>query len=61
MCIKDRVKQIEEANEAKILVLRVILVVAVIGTILAVILSIYLVNNIFVTPLKGLLLSLIHI
>lgn len=53
--INDLVKQIEEATEAKILVLRVILGVAVIGTILAVILSIYLVNNIFVTPLKGLL------
>ncbi len=53
--INDLVKQIEEATEAKIFVLRVILGVAVIGTILAVILSIYLVNSILVTPLKGLL------
>lgn len=53
--INDLVKQIEEATEAKIFVLRIILGVAVIGTILAVILSIYLINNLFVTPLKQLL------
>ncbi|MDD5395125.1 MAG: histidine kinase [Thiothrix sp.] len=53
--INDLVKQIEEATEAKIFVLRVILGVAVIGTILVVILSIYLVNSILVNPLRGLL------
>lgn len=49
------VKQIEEATEAKILVVRVILGGAVIATLLVVILSIYLVNNILVHPLHGLL------
>ncbi len=53
--INDLVKQIEDAAEAKILVMRVILGVAVIGTILLVALSIYLVNNILVHPLRGLL------
>jgi two-component system nitrate/nitrite sensor histidine kinase NarX len=53
--INDLVKQIEEAAEAKILVMRVILGVAVIATLLVVILSIYLVNNILVHPLRGLL------
>jgi two-component system nitrate/nitrite sensor histidine kinase NarX len=53
--INDLVKQIEDAAEAKILVMRVILGVAVIGTILLVVLSIYLVNNILVHPLRGLL------
>ena len=53
--INDLVKQIEEATEAKIFVLRVILGGAIIGTILAVILSIYLVNSILVIPLKALL------
>jgi two-component system nitrate/nitrite sensor histidine kinase NarX len=53
--INDLVKQIEEATEAKIFALRVILGVTVIGTILVVALSIYLVNNILVTPLKSLL------
>ena len=53
--INDLVKQIEDAAEAKILVMRVILGAAVIGTILLVALSIYLVNNILVHPLRGLL------
>lgn len=53
--INDLVKQIEDATEARIRVLRVILGVAVIGTILLVALSIYLVNNILVHPLRGLL------
>ncbi len=53
--INDLVKQIEEAAEAKILVMRVILGVAVIASLLVVILSIYLVNNILVHPLRGLL------
>lgn len=53
--INDLVKQIEDAAEAKILVMRVILGAAVIGTVLVVILSIYLVNNILVHPLRGLL------
>ncbi|MGE5321100.1 MAG: histidine kinase [Hyphomicrobiaceae bacterium] len=53
--INDLVKQIEEAAEAKILVMRVILGAAVIATLLVVILSIYLVNNILVHPLRGLL------
>jgi two-component system nitrate/nitrite sensor histidine kinase NarX len=53
--INDLVKQIEEAAEAKILVMRVILGVSVIATLLVVILSIYLVYNILVHPLRGLL------
>ncbi len=53
--INDLVKKIEETTEAKIFVLRVILGVAVIGTILVVILSIYLISNILVDPLKDLL------
>lgn len=53
--INDLVKQIEEATEAKIFVLRVVLGVAIIGTMLVVILSIYLVKNILVSPLRGLL------
>jgi len=53
--INDLVKQIEEAAEAKILVMRVILGAAVIATLFVVILSIYLVNNILVHPLRGLL------
>lgn len=53
--INDLVKQIENAAEAKILVMRVILGVAVIATLLVVILSIYLVNHILVHPLRGLL------
>lgn len=53
--INDLVKQIEEAAEAKIMVMRVILGAAVIATLLVVILSIYLVYNILVRPLRGLL------
>jgi two-component system nitrate/nitrite sensor histidine kinase NarX len=53
--INDLVKQIEDAAEAKILVMRVILGAAVIATLLVVALSIYLVNNILVHPLRGLL------
>ncbi|MBW8370831.1 MAG: type IV pili methyl-accepting chemotaxis transducer N-terminal domain-containing protein [Thiobacillus sp.] len=53
--INDLVKQIEEAAEAKILVMRVILGAAVIATLLVVALSIYLVYNILVQPLRGLL------
>ena len=49
------VKQIEDAAEAKILVMRVILGAAVIATLLVVILSIYLLNNILVHPLRDLL------
>lgn len=53
--INDLVKQIEEATEAKIFVLRVILSVAVIGTVLVVALSIYLIHSILVKPLTDLL------
>ncbi|HWR78390.1 MAG TPA: histidine kinase [Thiobacillus sp.] len=53
--INDLVKQIEEATEAKILVMRVILGAAVIASLLVVALSIYLVYNILVHPLRGLL------
>ncbi|MDP1644059.1 MAG: histidine kinase [Thiobacillus sp.] len=53
--INDLVKQIEEAAEAKILVMRVILGAAIIATLLVVALSIYLVYNILVHPLRGLL------
>ncbi|MDP3124912.1 MAG: histidine kinase [Thiobacillus sp.] len=53
--INDLVKQIENAAEAKILVMRVILGAAVIATLLVVILSIYLVNQILVHPLRDLL------
>jgi len=53
--INDLVKQIEEAAEAKITVMRVILGASVIATLLVVILSIYLVNNILVHPLRDLL------
>lgn len=53
--INDLVKQIEETTEAKIFVLRVILGAAVIGTILMVILSIFLISSILVNPLKDLL------
>jgi two-component system, NarL family, nitrate/nitrite sensor histidine kinase NarX len=53
--IDDLVKQIEEAAEAKIMVMRVILGASVIATLLVVILSIYLVNNILVHPLRDLL------
>jgi two-component system nitrate/nitrite sensor histidine kinase NarX len=53
--INELVKQIEDTAEAKILVMRVILGVSVIATILVVALSIYLVSNILVQPLRGLL------
>jgi two-component system, NarL family, nitrate/nitrite sensor histidine kinase NarX len=53
--INELVKQIEEDAEAKIMAMRVILGAAVIATILVVIFSIYLVNNILVHPLRGLL------
>lgn len=53
--INHLVKQIEEASEAKILVVRVVLGASVIGTLLVVALSIYLVKNILVNPLQGLL------
>lgn len=53
--INDLVKQIEDAAEAKILVMRIILGASVIATLLVVALSIYLVNNILVHPLRGLL------
>jgi two-component system nitrate/nitrite sensor histidine kinase NarX len=53
--INNLVKQIEDAAEAKILVMRVILGVAVIATLLVVMLSVYLVNHILVHPLRELL------
>lgn len=53
--INGLVKQIEEATEAKIFVLRVILGVTIIGTLAVVLLSVYLVNSILVNPLKSLL------
>jgi two-component system nitrate/nitrite sensor histidine kinase NarX len=53
--INKLVKLIEDAAEAKILVMRVILGAAVIATLLVVILSIYLVNQILVHPLRDLL------
>jgi len=49
------VKHIEAATEDRILVMRVILGVSVIATLLVVALSIYLVNNILVHPLRDLL------
>ena len=53
--INHLVKQIEDAAEAKIFVMRIILGVSVIATLLVVMLSIYMVNNILVLPLRGLL------
>lgn len=53
--INHLVKQIEEAAEAKIKAMRVILGVSVIATLLVVALSIYLVSNILVHPLRDLL------
>ncbi len=53
--INTLVKDIEAATEAKILVMRVILGVSVIATLLVVALSIWLVNNILVHPLRELL------
>ena len=53
--INTLVKQIEDATEAKILVLRIILGVSVIATLLVVALSLSLVNNILVRPLRELL------
>lgn len=53
--INTLVKQIEDDAEAKILVMRVILGAAVISTLLVVLLSIYLVYNILVQPLRSLL------
>ena len=53
--INNFVKQIEDGVEAKILVLRLILGISVIATLLVVVLSIYLVNNILVQPLRELL------
>ncbi len=53
--INHLVKQIEDAAEAKILVMRVILGVSVIATVLVVLLSIYLVKHILVNPLRDLL------
>ncbi|PKO62453.1 MAG: histidine kinase, partial [Betaproteobacteria bacterium HGW-Betaproteobacteria-17] len=53
--INDLVKQIEEATEAKILVMRVILGAAVMASLLVVVLSLYLVYHILVHPLRGLL------
>lgn len=53
--INHLVKQIEEAAEAKILVMRIALGASVIATLLVVALSIYLVRSILVNPLQGLL------
>ncbi len=53
--INHLVKQIEDAAEAKIFVMRIILGVSVIATLLVVMLSIYMVNNILVLPLRSLL------
>ncbi|MEW6415636.1 MAG: HAMP domain-containing protein [Pseudomonadota bacterium] len=53
--INTLVKQIEDATEAKILVMRIILGVSVIATLLVVALSLYLVRNILVRPLRELL------
>ncbi len=53
--INTLVKQIEDATEAKILVMRLILGISVIATLFVVVLSIYLVNNILVHPLRDLL------
>ncbi len=53
--INDLVKQIEDGAEGKITVMRVILGASVIATLLVVALSIYLINNILVLPLRGLL------
>jgi two-component system nitrate/nitrite sensor histidine kinase NarX len=53
--INHLVKQIEDAAEAKIFVMRIILGVSVIATLLVVMLSIYMVNSILVLPLRSLL------
>ncbi|HPQ94493.1 MAG TPA: histidine kinase, partial [Thiolinea sp.] len=53
--IDHLVKQVEEATEAKIFVLRVILGVSLIGTALVAALSVYLLNSLLVVPLKDLL------
>jgi len=53
--INSLVKQIEDATEAKIFVLRVILGVSLIGTALVAALSVYLLNSLLVAPLKDLL------
>ncbi|EIJ33869.1 histidine kinase [Thiothrix nivea] len=53
--INDLVKQMEETVEAKILFLRIILATTIVGTLLVVMLSIYLLNNILFAPLKSLL------
>lgn len=55
--INDLVKHLEEGTEAKIFVLKVILGAAVLGTILVVVLSVYLLNSILVKPLNDLLKS----
>ncbi len=54
--VDDLVKHIEEATEAKIFVLRVILSVTILGTLLIVALSVYVIHNILVQPLQDLLL-----
>ncbi len=53
--INDVVTRIEEATEARIRVLRVILGVSVIATLAIVALSVWLLNHILVLPLRGLL------
>jgi two-component system nitrate/nitrite sensor histidine kinase NarX len=53
--INRMVKEIEQAAEAKILVMRVILGAAVIATLLVVAFSLYLLHNILVQPLRELL------
>jgi two-component system, NarL family, nitrate/nitrite sensor histidine kinase NarX len=53
--INGLVKQMEETTEAKILVMRIVLGVALILTVLVVVLTIHLIHFRFVTPLKKLL------
>lgn len=53
--INELVTRIEEATEARIRVLRVILGASVIATLLIVVLSVWLLNHILVLPLRGLL------
>jgi two-component system nitrate/nitrite sensor histidine kinase NarX len=53
--IDQLVKQMEDTTEAKILVMRLVLGVALILTVLVVLLTVYLIHNHLVQPLRGLL------
>jgi len=53
--INQLVKQMEDTTEAKILVMRLVLGVALILTVLVVLLTVYLIHNHLVQPMRGLL------